>query len=115
MKCPSDVPVTYGTNLAWHRKGKCLVFLDVLVIGRTLKEHLFSLRRVFGQLSIVGLQLKPSKWKFVQHKIEFLGYMVSEEGISADPENIQAIIEYPSPTDKTGKSIFGSHLILPLL
>ena len=85
---------------------KCLVYLDdVLVIGRTL-EHLGNLREVFIRLSRAGLRLKPSKCKLVRRKVEFLGYMVSGEGISADPDKIRAITEYPTPTDLRGVRAF---------
>ena len=68
---------------------KCVVYLDdVLVIGRTYQDHLSNLREVFARLSRAGLRLRPSKCKLVRRKVEFLGYIVSGGGISADPKKI---------------------------
>ena len=68
---------------------KCLVYLDdVLVIGSTFEEHLSNLREVFTRLSTAGLKLKPSKCKLVRGEVEFLGYTVSGQGVSADPKKV---------------------------
>ena len=86
---------------------KCLIYLDdVLVIGRTYEEHLDNLREVFTRLSRAGLRLKPSKCNLVRCKVEFLGYIVSGGGISADPKKIRAVTEYPTPTDVRGLRAF---------
>ena len=79
---------------------KCIIYLDdVLVIGRTYKEHLDNLREVFTRLTNAGLKLKPSKCKLVQREVEFLGYVVSCEGISTDPKKLAAVAEFPRPSD----------------
>ena len=56
------------------------------------------LREVFTRLSRTGLKLKPSKCELVQGRVEFLGYVVSNEGISADPAKVTAVTEFPRPT-----------------
>ena len=79
---------------------KCLIYLDdVLVISRTFQEHLDNLRKVFTRLSKAGLRLKPAKCKLARWQVEFLGYVVSEGGISADQKKIRAVTEFPTPTD----------------
>lgn len=79
---------------------KCLVYLDdILVIGRTFEEHLSNLREVFTRLTRAGLKLKPSKCKLARGEVDFLGYVVSRNGISADPKKVSAVIEYPTPVD----------------
>ena len=79
---------------------KCIIYLDdVLIIGRTYKEHLDNLREVFTRLTNAGLKLKPSKCKLVQREVEFPGYVVSCEGISTDPKKLAAVAEFPRPND----------------
>ena len=79
---------------------KCLVYLDdVLVIGRTFDEHLSNLREVFNRLSEAGLKLKPAKCKLARREVEFLGYVVSAEGIMADERKVRVVTEFPTPTD----------------
>ena len=63
------------------------------------EEHLSNLREVFTRQSKAGLKLKPSKCTLVQKELDFLGYVVSANGISADPKKVAAVTEYPTPAD----------------
>jgi hypothetical protein len=42
---------------------------------------------------------KLSKCIFYQKKIHYLGHIISAEGITVDPEKIEAIIEWPTPNN----------------
>src|SRR6266581_879727 len=76
----------------------CLVYLDdIIVFSKTVREHLERLRRLFERLRDAKLKLKPSKCHLLQTKIAFLGHVVSGEGVSTDPEKIQAVKEWPVP------------------
>ena len=68
---------------------KCIVY----IVGRW-KNNILNLRKVFSRLAKAGLQLKPSKCTFGQREVRFLGYMVSENGISTDPEKLSAVAEF---------------------
>ena len=95
--------------LAGLAREKCIVYLDdVLVIGQTFQDHLTNLRDVFTRLLKAGLKLKPTKCKLAQRKVEFLGYVVSDGGISADPKKVMAVSDFPKPTDlKSLRSFLG--------
>ena len=86
----------------------CMVYLDdILVIGNTFEEHLENLNKVFRRLQEAGLYLKPKKCHLIQPVMEYLGYVVSAEGISADPKKV-SILEFPVPTNlKSLKSFLG--------
>ena len=47
---------------------------DILVTGRTRQEHEKNLHQVFQRLEQFGLRVKPSKCKFFQERVEFLGH-----------------------------------------
>ena len=67
--------------LAGLRREKCIVYLDdILVIGKTFKEHLSNLRDVCSCLDQGSLKLKPSKCKLLHREVDFLGYVVSAGG-----------------------------------
>ena len=86
---------------------QCLVYIDdILVIGTTFQEHIEYLRKVFGRLRQAGLRLKPTKCHLVQQEVGYLGYVVSDEGISADPKKIEAVESFPVPTDLTSLRSF---------
>ena len=61
----------------------CLVYLDdIIVFGRTFDEQLTRLGEVFERLRMANLKLKPSKCFLCQRSVEFLGHVVSEEGLA---------------------------------
>ena len=77
----------------------CLVYLDEIVVyAKTPEQHLQRLATVVGRLSDAGLKLKPEKCRFFRRRAQFLGHVISHEGIGTDPEKIQAVVEWPRPT-----------------
>ena len=42
-----------------------------------------------------------SKCDIYRDRIQYLGHIISEEGISVDPENIEAIMNWPTPRNVT--------------
>ena len=78
----------------------CLVYLDdVMVIGKNFSEHLNNLRNVFERFRIANLKLKPEKCCLAGSEVLYLGYVVSREGILADPAKIDAVKNFPQPFD----------------
>ena len=77
---------------------ECLIYLDdIIVFSTTFKEHLLRLGRVFQALCDAGLQLKPSKCHLAHKQVQYLGHIVSKEGIKPDDDKISAVVEYPVP------------------
>ena len=67
-----------------------VVFIsDILVYSRTLEEHTNHLREVLRVLRKNELFAKLPKCEFWLKKVAFLRYIVSKEGISADPHKIE--------------------------
>ena len=80
----------------------CIIYLDdIIVFSRTPEEHIHRLRAVFEKLKAAGLKLKLSKCDFFKKEIKYLGHVVSEQGVSADPDKIKAVTEWPQPTTVT--------------
>jgi hypothetical protein len=81
---------------------------DITSPANTISEGLERLSRIFDRLVDANLKLKPSKCAFFQKKITFLGHIVSEEGVSTDPEKIKAVHSWPVPTSvKEMRSFLG--------
>ena len=69
-----------------------IVFIDdILVYSRTMEEHKLNLKIVLEKLREKKLYAKLSKCEFWFGKVAFLGYVVSEEGISVDPSKVEVI------------------------
>ena len=84
-------------GLVWQ---KCLVYLDdVIIFGRTFEESLNNLVEILDRFRQGGLILKAKKCTIFATEIQFLGHIISEEGVKCDPEKIQAINDWPTPTN----------------
>ena len=94
------------SGLQWQT---CLVYLDdILVFGRTWEEHLARLEEVFEHLRGAQLKLKPSKCQLGRVEVDFLGFVVSAEGLRPNPEKVRAVQEMPVPrTQKEVRSFLG--------
>ena len=78
----------------------CLVYLDdIIVFGKTFDEQLTRLGEVFSRLRAANLKLKPCKCFLCQRSVEFLGHVVSEEGLATQPSKVQAINEWMACRD----------------
>ena len=53
------------------------------------------------KLRAAGLKLKPSKCDLCRKEIKYLGQVVSNEGVSTDPDKIKSVTEWPQPTTVT--------------
>ena len=74
----------------------CLVYLDdVIIFGRTFEEQLTRLDEVFCRIRRANLKLKPTKCSLFQREVEFLGHIVSAEGIAMQPGKLEAIRSWP--------------------
>ena len=83
------------SGLQWS---KAVLYLDdIITFGKTFDETLLNLELVFERLRKAGLVLKPSKCRLFQESVEFLGHVVSQEGISCDPNKVEAIKNWPKP------------------
>ena len=80
----------------------CVIYLDdVIIFGKTVEEHLSQLDEVLDQFREHGLKLKAKKCEFFQEKVQFLGYVVSKEGVKPLPENIKKVKSWLIPQDVT--------------
>ena len=72
---------------------------DIVVTGKTHKEHLQNLDSVLTRLERAGLRLNRTKSVFMLPSIQYLGHVISAEGIKPSQEKVCALLEAPSPTN----------------
>ncbi|GFX35073.1 retrovirus-related Pol polyprotein from transposon 412 [Trichonephila clavipes] len=97
-----NAPATFERLMETVLKGltfeACLIYLDDVVIGgRTFEEHLQNIRKVLSKLSDANLKLNPSKCKFFQKEVNYLGHIISAEGVRTDPEKVSAVKNWKRP------------------
>jgi len=80
----------------------CLVYLDdVIVFSTTFEEHLAHLEDILSRFRQADTLLKPTKCRFAVEEVEYLGHLVSSEGVRPDPKKVDKLRKYPSPTTVT--------------
>ncbi|XP_056854530.1 uncharacterized protein LOC130503980 [Raphanus sativus] len=70
---------------------------DMLVKSLRADNHLAHLKECFAILNKYGMKLNPAKCTFGVSSGEFLGYIVTQRGIEANPKQISAVLNLPSP------------------
>ena len=70
---------------------------DMLVKSLRVEDHLSHLRDCFKTLNEYGMKLNLAKCNFGVTSGEYLGYIVTQRGIEANPKQITAILDLPSP------------------
>jgi hypothetical protein len=86
-------------GLQWET---CLIYLDdVIVFANSFDEHVQRLLAVMTRISDAGLKLKPEKCHLFQKQVEFLGHVVSAQGVLPAPHNVLKIRNFPPATNVT--------------
>ena len=82
-------------GLGWRT---LLIYLDdIIVFSRDLDSHLERLAEVFTRLQAAGLKLKPSKCALFGKRVNYLGHVVSAQGVETDDTKVAAIRDWPVP------------------
>ena len=77
------------------------MYIDGIVVkSKTREEHTHHLQEVFHLMRRYNMKLNPSKCVFGVSADKFLGFMVTERGIEVNLDQIKAIIETPTPSNK---------------
>lgn len=70
---------------------------DLLITSSCWTDHVEHLQIVFAKLKQAGLTVNFKKSSFCKDKVQFLGHILTPQGILTDPEKIKAIQEFPVP------------------
>lgn len=70
---------------------------DILIYSRTLEEHLSHLKAVMSRLIKAGLKLKPSKCLFIREEVNYLGHVITPQGLQVSDQHVQAVKNFPKP------------------
>ena len=71
---------------------------DILVTGQNDEDHLKNLASVFNVLEEIEATINKRKCKFFADEIEYVGFIINENGLRTNPEKVKAMVELPEPT-----------------
>jgi hypothetical protein len=60
-------------------------------------EHVQKLENIFKRLEQANFKIQPEKCVYGTDKVEYLGHVVTRDGIKPYPRKVQAIEQYPVP------------------
>lgn len=67
----------------------CVIYLDdVIIFADSYEEHLERLYLIFNRLRECNLKLNAKKCKLFQKQVKYVGFIVSADGISTDPDKV---------------------------
>ena len=73
---------------------------DILVFSSNFKQHLHHLQTIFERLRACKLKIKPSKCHFAAESVNYLGHVITKEGVTVDKTKISAVKDFPPPTSE---------------
>jgi transposase InsO family protein len=87
------------SGLQWQT---LLLYLDdVIVFSQTFSQHMERLGEVLKRFRMAGLKLKPSKCELLKPRVAYLGHVVGPDGVSTDPQKVEAVKHWPIPRCQT--------------
>lgn len=95
------------------RKFILVFFDDILIFSPTWSTHLKHLEQILKLLLQHQFFAKFSKCQFGVRSVEYLGHIISAQGVQADPSKLEAIKEWPRPNSLTALRAFLGLRFLP--
>ncbi|GFW99822.1 retrovirus-related Pol polyprotein from transposon 297 [Trichonephila clavipes] len=74
---------------------------DIAIFSDTWESHIKHMETVLQRIKRAKLTIKPSKCKFAQQNVKFLGHIVGQGFRTPSEIKVQAVLEFPTPRTKT--------------
>ena len=78
---------------------------DLLIMSDNWEDHCCRIEHVLRKLSGNNITLKLEKSKFIAKEVQFLGFNLSEQGITPSREKVESIQQFPTPKKKNSYSL----------
>jgi hypothetical protein len=75
-----------------------LVYIDdILIFSRNAEEHAEHVEWVLSQLRLNRYYANPDKCEFFQDSVNFLGHVISADGVAVQQHKVDAVVQWPTP------------------
>jgi hypothetical protein len=103
----SNAPATFQALMnavlkQFLRRCVLVFFDDILIYSTSWTEHLQHIRAVMEVLRANNLHVKRSKCSFATPSVEYLGHVISADGVAMDRAKIEAVSSWPQPRSPRG-------------
>lgn len=87
----------------------CYVYVDdIIIFSKDEKSHIEHVNQIFETLKQAHMKIQLDKCEFFKREVEFLGFIVSMEGIKTNPRKVETILKFNHPkTLKELRSFLG--------
>ena len=109
-----NAPATFqrlmDSVLRKHLGIRCFVYMDdIIIFSSSLETHLQDITKILQTLRDANLKIQCDKSEFLRKEVEFLGHVVTTEGVKPNPSKVEAVKSWPLPkTPKELKSFLGT-------
>lgn len=79
------------------RKFVLVFFNDIVIYSKTLEDHTCHMETILQLLQDQSLFVNRKKCSFAQNTVEYLGHIMSKDGVSEDPSKVAAMFSWPVP------------------
>ena len=86
--------------------GVVIYLVDILIYSENEKDHVVLVKRVLKRLQEHQLAIAPDKCEWHRSRLNFLGYIISPEGVEMDQEKIRTVVEWEAPDSVKGVQSF---------
>lgn len=106
---PSSFQRLINSILRQYMNKICVVYLDdILIFSSSLEEHVNHINKIFIALRNANLKIQVDKCNFFCKETEYLGHVLTPEGMKPNPNKIENIKNLKLPvTQKQIKSFLG--------
>jgi hypothetical protein len=95
---PSIFQIALDDILREHIGTQCYIYIDdIIIFGKNETEHFQNLEQIFRTLETANMKVQLDKCEFFKTEVEFLGFIVSRDGIKTNRKKIEAIADMPLP------------------
>jgi hypothetical protein len=84
------------------RRFVLVFFDDILVYSKDWKSHMSHLEKVLSVLQLNGLVANKKKCHFAKASEDYLGHVISGNGVAVDPTKIESVTQWPIPKNVKG-------------
>lgn len=103
----TNAPATFQSTMnqlfkPFLRHFMLVFFDDILVYSVDWALHMNHLRVVLEALQKDGFVVNKGKCSFGRKEIDYLGHIISAEGVAIDPNKVRSVLNWPTPKNVKG-------------